>query len=150
MTRILAAFLAFVLLSGAAHADAINVGAAFGSLSDYINSAIGAAISALVGWALYLLQSKLKVSIDDSMRDALQTWLQRQASSLVADGLVKVSGLQVNVASSTLASVANMAIKEIPDAVAHFGLTPDKLAEMIKDKLPHVPAVAAAVTPPAQ
>ena len=137
----LAAMLAVV--SFPAFAATIELGAALGGLQDYVNALITIAITALVGWVLYILKTKLNISIDDSMRDALQTWLQRQASSLVADGAVKVSGLKIDVKSDAVANVANLALKEIPDAAAHFGLTPDKLAEMIKDKIPHVPAVAA-------
>lgn len=137
----LAAMIAVVSLP--AFAATIEIGAALGGLQDYVNAIVTIAITALVGWVLYLVKSKLNISIDDSMRDALQTWLQRQASSLVADGAVKVRGLKIDVSNQAVADVANLALKEIPDAAAHFGLTPDKLAEMIKDKIPHVPAVAA-------
>lgn len=125
-----------------AFAATIDIGTALGGLQDYINAIVTIVITALVGWVLYLVKSKLNISIDDSMRDALQTWLQRQASSLVAAGAVKVQGLKIDVQNQTLADVANLALKEIPDAVAHFGLTPDKLAAMIQDKIPHVPVVA--------
>lgn len=143
------AALCLVIFTLPARADVINVGAAFGALEPYVNSLVGLAISALVGWLLYLAKSKLNLSIDDSMRDALQTWLTRQAQSLVADGAVKVSGLTIEVKSAALASAANLAIKEIPDAAKHFGMTPERLAEMIKDKLPAVPAVASAAKPDA-
>lgn len=128
-----------------AHADALNVGAAFATLAPYIDSVVGALLTALVGWVLYLAKTRLNVSIDDSARDALQTWLLRQASSLVADGAVKLNGLQVQVSNPALASAANVALQDIPDALKAFGLTPDKLQQMIVDKIPHVPAVAAAV-----
>ncbi len=142
MSRIFLA-LTFVIIATPALADAINVGQAFGFLEPYINTLVGGLLSILIGWVLYLVKSKLNISVDDSMRDALQTWAKRQASSLVADGLVKVEGLKVNVSNAALANVANLAIAEIPDAVNRFGLTPDKLSGMVLDHIPHVPSVAA-------
>lgn len=142
--------MAILLVAAApARADTINVGAAFGAVEPFINSIVSALIVLLVGWVLWLVKMKLNLSIDDSSRDALQTWLQRQAASLVADGAVRINGLQINVSNSMLATAANLALKEIPDAVARFGLTPDKLAAMIVDKLPHVPSVAATLAVPA-
>lgn len=143
MKRIVLVSLAIILSMQSAFAASIEIGAALGKLQPYIDGLLTLGISALVGWVLYIIKNKLHVSIDDSMRDALQTWASRQASSLVADGFVKVQGLKVDVPNAALANVANLGLKEIPDALQHFGITPDKLMEMVKDKIPHVPSVAA-------
>ena len=137
------AMLAVFATSAFADTSVINIGAAFGSLRPYVDSIVGGLIFLGITWGAYILKTKWNIDIDASMRDALQSWLLRQAGSLTAAGAVRVQGLQITVGNAAVSAAANLAIREIPDAIAHFGLTPDKLAEMIVDKLPHVPAVAA-------
>lgn len=148
MKRILCAAVAVpVLLLGvtAARADAINVGQIFsGSLVDAVNAAVSAAILALVGWVAIVVKKKFNVDIEAQYRDALTTFLQRQASGLVASGAVRLQGVKVEVQSAALAAAANAAIAAIPQAMSFFGLTPAKIESMIVDLLPKQPAVAAA------
>lgn len=147
MTRLFsAAIAAAILLLAIGHpafAATIELGAAFGSFEPTVNAIVSGLVVAAVGWVLWILKNKLSISIDDSMRDALQTFLQRQASSLVAKGAVTVQGLKIDVKNDALAIAANTALSAIPGALNHFGLTPDKLGQMIVDKIPHVPSVAA-------
>jgi hypothetical protein len=125
--------------------NAIQIGAAFGALQPYVDSVISALIFVGLAWGFYILKTRWHVDIDQGMRDALHTWLLRQASSLTASGAVKINGLQITVGSAALAAAANLALSEIPQAIARFGLTPEKLADMIVDKIPHVPSVASVV-----
>jgi hypothetical protein len=123
----------------------INVGDAFGWFAPYVNSAVGALITVGLTWLTLLLRTKLNVSIDDSMRQALETFLKNQASSLIADGAVKFQGTAVNVSSPALAAAANTALKLIPDTMAHFGLTPEVIAQKIIDAIPQNATAAAVV-----
>lgn len=130
----------------------IEVGGFLSQLKPFVDTLIGGVLSAVVGWVLFIVKSKLNISIDDSMRDAFLTWARNQASSLVADGFVKVTGLKVEVQSVALATAANTIFKLVPDAAKHFGITPEAAAQKIVDMIPHVPtvaAVAAAQTAPA-
>ena len=124
----------------------IDVGQAFGALAPFINSAVGVIITAGLGWLGTLLHKKFNIDIDAGARDALTTFLQRQASSLVADGAVKLNGLQVEVHNPSLAKAANEAITAIPGTLKRFGITPEKVSsvigDMIVDYVHHVPAVA--------
>jgi len=131
-------------LTAPAYAATIEVGAAFGTLAPYVDSTLGVLIVAAVGWVLYLVKNKLNVSIDDSAREALETFLKNQAQNLVAKGAVKLNGVTIEVNSVALATAANAAAKFIPDAMARFGLTPEVLANKIKAVIPAVPSVAAA------
>lgn len=124
----------------------LNVGAAFGKLQPYVESVVGSLLSLAIGWLFFLARTKLNLSIDQSHRDALTAFLLRQASSLVADGFVKVSGLKVEVDSVALRNAALLGEQVVGDAVKFFGLSPASLAERIVDKLPQVPAVAAAMS----
>jgi hypothetical protein len=133
----------------------IDVGQAFGWLAPYINSLIGLIISGGLAWLGTLLHKKFNLDIDANARDALTTFLERQAASLVADGAVKLNGMQVNVESPMLAAAAKQALTSIPGTLKRFGVTPDKVSsvigDMIVDYVHKVPAVAAVVAaaPPA-
>lgn len=152
-TRIAAVLLLVCVAARAYAADnVIEVGGFLAQLKPFVDTLITGVLSAVVGWVLFIVKSKLNISIDDSMRDAFLTWARNQAASLVADGYVKVSGLQVKVESGPLAVAANTIFKLVPDAAKHFGITPELAAQKIVDMIPHVPtvaAVAAAQTAPA-
>jgi len=120
----------------------ISLGPVLGFAQPFVDALVSGVITVLVGWVLYVIKQKTSISIDDSMRDAFLTWAKGQASSLVADGAVKVSGLKVDVHSQALSLAANTIFKLIPDAQKHFGITPELAAQKIVDMLPHVPAVA--------
>jgi len=136
---------AFALSIAPAQAATIDVGQAVtGSLVDVINGAVMAMITAGVGWLGVILKNKFNIDIEAKHREALTAFLNRQASSLVAKGAVKVQGLKVEVGSDALAVAANTALHAIPDALKFFGLTPEALQKRILDLLPQQPAVAQA------
>ena len=123
----------------------INIGQALnGSLQEIINAAVTGLIAALVGWVAIVVKNKFNIDIEARHREALTAFLQRQASGLVAAGAVKLEGVKVEVKSEALAAAANSALSAIPNALAFFGLTPDKIQKMIVDMLPKQPAVAEA------
>lgn len=146
-TRSAAVALGCAALVAVAPAHAADNAISFGPLVDtvkpFVDTLIGGILTTVVGWVLYFVKQKTSISIDDSMRDAFLTWAKGQASSLVADGAVKVSGLQVTVQSPALAAAANTIFRLVPDAAKHFGITPELAAQKIVDMIPHVPTVAA-------
>lgn len=140
-----AGFVVIVLAPGFAFAATIDVGQAFsGGIVEAVNGMIAGLITALVGWVLMTVKAKFNIDIEAKHREALTAFLQRQASSLVARGAVKVQGLKVEVASDAVAVAANTALAAIPDALKFFGLTPAALEKRIIDLLPQQPAIAQA------
>lgn len=145
MNRIFGVALAALLYSGSAFAAEINIGQALnGSLQEIINAAVTGLIAALVGWVAIVVKNKFNIDIEAQHRDALTAFLQRQASSLVAMGAVKLDGVKITVQNEAVAQAANAALAAIPDALKFFGLTPAKIQSMIIDMLPKQPAVAQA------
>jgi hypothetical protein len=131
-------------LATPAHAGTIDLSPLVGFLGPYANAVAEALITALMGWVLWIIKTKLSVSIDDSMRDAFQTWLKNQAASLIADGQVKFSpNAKVTVNNDALAAAANTLMQFVPDAANRFGLNPQMVRDKIIDAIPHVPAAAA-------
>lgn len=135
----------------------INIGQALGPiLQPYVDAVVQAILASLVGWVLWLLKTKLNVTVDAAHRDAITAAVQRQASSLVADGFVKVEqNGKITVNDQAKVQAANAVLNAVPDALNRFGLDvkPDVVAARIVDMLPQVPAVAqaqaAAIAPPA-
>jgi hypothetical protein len=127
----------------------VNVGGVFGPIIEpYVNSLVGLLLSAMCGWILVQVKTKLGINIDQAQADVYLRAAKNQASSLVADGFVKIeqSG-KVTVNNAALAAAANDLLSSVPEAAAHFTLTnkPDDVAKKIVDMIPQVPAHAAAV-----
>lgn len=125
----------------------INIGQALGPLlQPYVDAIVQALIVTLAGWVVWILKSKLGINVDAGHRDALVAAAQRQASSLVADGFVKIEqGGKISVDNAALANAANAMLSAVPDAAKHFQIDdPQKMAGRIVDALPQVPAVAQA------
>ncbi|MHB0784442.1 hypothetical protein [Bradyrhizobium sp. 5.13L] len=140
-----ASVLVFSASIAPAQAATIDIGQAFtGGLVDAVNGAVTAGLTALAGWVFMTMKSKWNIDIEAKHREALTAFLNRQASSLVAKGAVKVQGLKVEVGSDALAVAANTALHAIPDALKFFGLTPEAIQKRILDLLPQQPAVAQA------
>ena len=140
-----AAVVLLAVMAAPALAASIEIGQALtGGLQEIINAVVTGGIAALVGWVLMVVKRKFNVDIEKAHRDALTAFLQRQASSLIAAGAVKVQGVKVEVSNQALADAANMALKAIPDALKFFNLTPASIASRIVDMIPKEPAVAQA------
>lgn len=124
----------------------INIGQAFGTLlQPYIDAAVQVLILAAVSYFGLFIKKKFNVDIDKKSSDELTKFLQNRASSLIADGAVKMSGVTVKVDNQRLADAANAALNSVPDAIKRFGLTPDVIAAKIVDAIPQVAAGAAIV-----
>jgi hypothetical protein len=106
---------------------------------DLVNSLVLAGM----GWIFWFIKNKLGVSIDKDQRDALTAAAQRQASSLVADGMVSLSGKTITVNDKALYQAVHALQTAVPAALKNFGITdPQKLADRIVDMIPQVPAMA--------
>lgn len=141
----LAAALFVVTAPMLAMAASIDVGQALtGSLQEVINGVVTALIAALVGWVAIVIKNKFNIDIEARHREAITAFAQRQASSLIAMGAVKLDGVKVEVQNQALADAANKALAAIPDALAFFGITPASIQQRIIDLLPKEPAVAQA------
>lgn len=143
MNRILSVALAapalLLFAAPGAYADTtIAVGDIWSGIVPYIVAAIGALISAAVGWLIYLVNKKLGISIDDSMRSSLQT-AATNAAGLVLNKLGnQLAGTKIDVKNQYVAEAVNYVLTAAPDAIKHFGLTPDLVAQKILALLPQV------------
>jgi len=144
MNRLFKAALCAVLFTAAFISSAMaDTGTITGSdIAGFVMPTIQAVVSALVlygvGWLALLLKTKLGVSIDDSMRASIQT-AATNAAGLVLNQLGNtLQGKTITVQTPFIADAVNYVLKNAPDAVAHFGLTPDAIAQKIIALLPQI------------
>jgi hypothetical protein len=114
----------------------IDVGQAFGpAIGPYVNSILHSLIFFGVTWLGIFLKTRFNINVDESQRATLTTFLQNQAASLIADGVVKMVGTKIQVEPAALDAAANHAANVIPDALAHFELDGQKGIEPLKAKI---------------
>lgn len=142
----MAAVLFAVLFVGTAFAQStttVDVGAAWTSLQTWAITFATLAISALVGWLLLLLKQKTGLSIDDSMRDALQTAVTNAAGLVLNKLGNQLQGKVIDVHNPFVAAAVNYVLMSAPKAIEHFGITPESIKEKIVAKLPQIANTAA-------
>lgn len=119
-------------------------------LLPYIVSALGGIIVLIGGLITTWLKRKWNIDIDQAHRNAWQQAAQNAAGALIAKGAVKIEGNgTVSVKSAEMAQVINTVAQRVPEAIAHFGFTPDDIQHLIVAKIPQVisGSVPAAVAP---
>ncbi len=144
MKRILSRGLAaafFVFVSAPAFAQSeVAVEGLYNALQPYLLAVVSVVATAIVGWLAELLRRKFNLDIDAAHREALQTALVNAAGLLIGKAGSAFSARKLDVKSAALAEAVNYVITAVPDAIRHFGITPEALAEKIQAKLPQVTA----------
>ena len=139
-STILAILLLIVATAPARAAGVIDIGQAFNAaIAPYIDAVVQAVIAAFVLWVAAKIKQKTGIDIDAGHRDALTRALQNQASSLIADGATYIDAHgKIAVNNLAMAKAVNDLMTVIPDAVKHFGLTPEFVARRIVDMIPQI------------
>jgi hypothetical protein len=135
-TLLLAALIALVFATAPALASTvIDGGSIFGAWRPYIVEIVGIAIAAVVGWIVNLVRTRLGLEIEARHREALQTALTNAAGLAINQLGGAAGGLRVDVRSAALAEAVTYVLKGAPDALRYFGLTEDRLRDMIAAKV---------------
>ena len=137
------AFVALVTVAGAFPAlaqdgSSISLAPFVNLLLEYIAPAIAAIVAFLVGQLLLLLKRKFGLDIDARNREALQTALTNGAGLILQKSAGLAAGKVLDLRSHLVADAVRYVEKSAPDALKHFGLTPDAVAEKIAAKLSQV------------
>lgn len=109
------------------------------ALLPYIVALIGTIITGLGGLITWWFKKKFNIDIDQSHRNAWQQSAQNAAGALLAKGAVAIApDGKVTVKSEEMAKVVNIVIARVPDAIKHFGFTPEDVQHLIEAKIPQV------------
>jgi hypothetical protein len=115
---------------------------AFGWLQPYVDTVVQGLIVVAFGW---LTKNGYTQWMDASARASVEVFVKNRASSLIADGAVRMQDKAVHVDNSFLYRAARESSTAIPDALKRFGLTPDVVAAKIIDAIPQTPAGASII-----
>ena len=86
---------------------------------------------------------KLNLDMEAQHRDALQTSLTNAAGLVIQKGAAQAGKLTYDTKSPAMAQAIRYVQDSAPDAVRKWGLTPEKIAEKVRAKLPQVEATSA-------
>lgn len=103
---------------------------------------LAAVVPVLVTKALNRLNKLLGVSFDEKQRRLIDDVLSRAINLGVEQARGKLSGAPVELKAAVIKSASEYAIERIPDALAHFNVTPDALDKMIEARLKLAPKAA--------
>lgn len=132
-----AAFIVFAATPAFAQTE-VAIEGIYNVLQPYLLAVVSVIATAIVGWLAELLRRKFNLDIDASHRDALQTALTNGAGLLLGKIGGAASGRKLDLKSVVLAEAVNYVLQAVPDAIRHFGITPESLAEKILAKLPQL------------
>lgn len=128
-------FVLFLFPAVAFAQDAPSTVIDLGPLIEALLALAAAAITAFAGFGVRYLQRKLGIALDEDSRRALMNALNRG----VDFALNRAGGLlprEIDARNALVAEAANYVIRSTPDALARFGITPERLREMIEARLP--------------
>ena len=103
----------------------------FGAWKPYITEILAGVGAIIAGWIVKLARDKLGLDIEARHREVLQTALTN-AAGLVVNSLGGVaSTARLDVRSPALAEAVTYVLKGAPDALAYFGLSAERVREMV-------------------
>lgn len=140
MNRILlrgltAALFVFSVAPAFAQSSVVELHGFYEIVQPYLLAIISVLATAIVGWLAELLRRKFRLDIDAAHRDALQTALANGAGLVLTRIGGSLVGKKVDLKHALIADSVNYVLKAVPDAIRHFGVTPESVAEKIVAKL---------------
>lgn len=141
-TRILTAGILVVGLAScalgpamAATSTEIAVGGVVDFLTPYAVQAAGIVVSALLGWLAITVRRYIGIKVDEKHSRELKDALM-EAVGFGLDTLNEYTDdVKFDVHSTVLASAMGYVGESVPDAINHFGITPERLARMIRARI---------------
>lgn len=114
----------------------VNVGGFYEIFRPYLIELVTVIISIIVGWVVAKIGKLTGLQIEAKHRDALQMALQNSANFSINALGAKVGTIDFKVKHELVAAALTYVQKSSPDAIAYFGLTPERLRDLIVAKLP--------------
>jgi hypothetical protein len=137
-------FLLFAVLLAAVLANAgvsfaqdstVSLDDVFAPLRPYLAELMSLLVAAFMAWLVTWLRNVFKLQIEAKHREALQSALDKGAKLVLEQIDKKLAGKTVDVKSPFVANGVTYVLESVPDAVNYFGLSPERVAELIKPHL---------------
>lgn len=130
-------------------ANVIHVGTTLYDLLIAYATVIGTIVSGIVVWVQIRVREKTGVDIDFGHRDAIETFVKNQAGNFL-NRFDSLKGIDISVKNPIIASLANEALRRVPDALDHFNLGPEAISQRISDMIGRLRPAEAASQPSPQ
>ena len=119
----------------AADDTSVAVAPVYKLLEPYLVMIVGIVVTTAPGWIGVLLKSKLGFDLDANMQKTIQDAAMNAAGSVIARMEGQLGNVAIDVRSPLVKQGVDLLIAKVPDAIAHFGLTPDELAKIVQGKI---------------
>jgi hypothetical protein len=134
---------ALVSLAAAVPDTAVSAGPLFQLVEPYLMSGLGALVTALIAWVAAAIQKWMGIKIDQAHREALHSAAMTGVNMALSRLGVVADGLTIDTRSAIVAQSIAWMEKSVPGALAHFKMTPDRLADFVESKIGLIAAVGA-------
>jgi cytochrome bd-type quinol oxidase subunit 2 len=140
MNRFLAALavacLALIALAGLAAAQTQSTGSAvFEVFRPFLVEVASVFVSAVVLWLAATMKAKLNIDIEAKHREALQAALTNAAGLVINRAGGMAGAIALPGRSALIVEGVDYVVQSAPDALKHFGITPEAAGEVLKQKL---------------
>jgi hypothetical protein len=106
---------------------------------DYIFNLLGVIIPPILLGVITIATNKwIKVKLDESSRQALEGALHKGATWALGKARDATSKVDVHTKNAAIAMAANYVVSSTPDALARFGITPDRLKELVEARVSEI------------
>lgn len=112
------------------------------AVSPLLAQVIAALIAAGIGWIGYKLNKALGINIEAKHREALQSALMNGVYKGLHYAEEAAGKVTIDVRSEVVAEGIRYVQRSVPDAIKHFGLTDERIRDLIEAKLPYIEAEA--------
>ena len=126
--------------------NSVSLAAWVALFAPFINALAAALVSALVGVLLTYVNKWIGLSVDDKNRAALASAAQTAAGNVLASIEGDLSQKSFTINNAVVRDAVRWVERSAPGAIAHFGLSPDDLAQLVLGK---IGALQAQMTPAA-
>ena len=134
---VLAVAVIIASMCSASAQDAVSTVVDFKPLVDLGLRFLAAIIGVLGAWAIARVMKLLGVQSDNALGERLNLALEKAIAYGAGAVGAKLDGhLSIDVKNEIVASASRYAVDKVPDTIAHFSITPQKLAEMLHARLP--------------
>lgn len=136
VAAIAVACVGLLAFAGIATAQQQSTGSAvFEIVRPYLVEVAGLVIAGVVGWLATAVRAKLGIDIEARHREALQAALTNAAGLVINRAGGSIGALHLPTSNTMIAEGVDYVVKAAPDALKHFGITPEAARSILAEKL---------------
>lgn len=113
----------------------VSAGGLFEAIKPYLVEIMAALVSLLIGWVVAKISKLTGLNIEARHREALQSALTNGVNYGIEKMGRSAAGMTLDVKNVLIADGIRYVQNSVPDAIRHFGLTPERIRQLLEAKL---------------